>query len=398
MQPHDGESDLEGDLDGGAARMLPVMVPMPLPLPIAPMSDGGRVPQAELRQPPPRVTHPPRFRPRTRASSQERLPVEPEAAARSLGITGPSEAKELGEVCTCPVAPESSMQLRMCTVVPSWCSWCEHAWLPQRGLARQSAFRAACLQQDLTKAPAVVSHRLRAPCTLLLTSMAISAQLADLFGSGLQPSKRQANSMAVRAAASAAIAAAAAAMEAAAAASQKAAHAAHMASKRASMGVEEETPRTRAAADELLRIDLQSALEEAATAKAQAAADIATALERDLVKAMNSNLAVGIEIGHEMSRAGLPPPRKPVRKVKRSAGAATRALKPLDTNTLHNLQSSATSALKSSRGDKSSRGGPKSPTKGHMSSRGGPKSPTKGQRQSVRLAAREGKVEGVEVS
>ena len=45
MQPHDGESDLEGDLDGGAARMLPVMVPMPLPLPIAPMSDGGRVPQ-----------------------------------------------------------------------------------------------------------------------------------------------------------------------------------------------------------------------------------------------------------------------------------------------------------------------------------------------------------------
>jgi hypothetical protein len=43
---------------------------------------------------------PPRFKPRTRSAAVDALPATPEGAARSLGLTGPSEARELGELAT----------------------------------------------------------------------------------------------------------------------------------------------------------------------------------------------------------------------------------------------------------------------------------------------------------
>ena len=46
------------------------------------------------------VKNPPRFKPRTDGGLDDCVPAEPEAAALSLGLTGPSEARELGELAT----------------------------------------------------------------------------------------------------------------------------------------------------------------------------------------------------------------------------------------------------------------------------------------------------------
>lgn len=51
---------------------------------------GERNPQAER----------PRFKPRTHSSRVDVMPATPEGAARSLGLTGPSEARELNELAT----------------------------------------------------------------------------------------------------------------------------------------------------------------------------------------------------------------------------------------------------------------------------------------------------------
>ena len=190
-------------LRGEASAFAPNRVPdfewrdgqmeRPLEAPLDLDTSVTRLTMADMPPPPrPRIgdlrmpanPEPPRFKPRTMAELSE-VPAEPEEAAVTLGLTGPSEAKELAEI-------------------------------------------------------------------------------AELFGTGSQPSARPANTRAAATAAKAAMNAAAKAMEAAAIASEQVVVEAQAKARRQAMGVEEATPRSIAAA-EALAMDLKHVLDEASS-------------------------------------------------------------------------------------------------------------------------------------
>ena len=240
--------DLDSCITSDAAAMTA------MPPPVRPRL-GSRTSRRSID--PESVAPPPRFVPRTMADESS-VPDEPEAAATHLGLTGPSEAKELGE-------------------------------------------------------------------------------LAQMFSTGQEPSCRPASLLAGKAAAKAAVSAAAEAVEAAAAASAKVALAKQAAS-RAAAGLIEVTPRTRAAADELLTLNLQAALDEAATAKqrleAELASAVTSAIEKDLADAFAAEPVDG-ELGlASLRRSGTQSARGKAERGKAAPGGRKlrpRGLKPIAT-------------------------------------------------------------------
>ena len=188
----------------------------------------------------------PRFRPRTMAEITE-LPADSELAAKSLGLTGPSEAKELSELAE---------------------------------LFGASTDRGEHLGASSTSSSASPS------------SSTIGGGGDEFATSGLRAERgRVASKVAARAAAKAAANAAAVAMNAAAKASELVIAAAEAHARRQAMGVEDGvTPRT-AAETAALATDLRSALDEAsAQAKAQAQAEVARAIEKELGSALQSEV------------------------------------------------------------------------------------------------------------